>query len=79
MTTYERSKGVPVCDVPIVCAKLDIGAALERAFGNPEFPIGPPPKAHVAPLLTTQVRLVLEVLRQYPHHCGSLHTHFAIR
>jgi hypothetical protein len=51
-STYERSKGVPGWEAPIVCAKLVIDAALERALGSPEFPIGAPPKAHVPPLLT---------------------------
>lgn len=59
ITTYERSKGVPAWGAPIVCAKLVIGAAFERAFGSPEFPIGAPPKAHVPPLLTIQAQSVL--------------------
>lgn len=62
---------MPVWEAPIVCAKLDIGAAFERAFGNPAFPIGPPPKAQVAPLLTTQVKSVLEVLNRILNRAES--------
>ena len=59
ISTYERSKGVPVWEAPIVGAKLPIGAVLERELGSPEFPIEAPPKAHVPPLLTIQAQSVL--------------------
>lgn len=60
-TTYERSKGVPVCEAPIVWAKLVIGTLLERAVAIPALPIGPPPNAHVVPLLTAWAQSVFLV------------------
>jgi len=79
MTTHERSKGVPVWEAPIVCAKLVICAAFERALSSPEFPTGAPPKAHVPPLLTIQAQSVLEALKETAWFNEGLRTHFAIR